>query len=123
MTSFWPALLGLFAVSSTLICCALSALLVALCADAALSGLMSVVPQLVWLSARKVTVFSTAGLLLALNGALKLRYRTARCPLDPLLRQSCLRTRRMSQRLFAFSVAVVFVGGWFAFIQPWLMAD
>lgn len=122
-TNFWPALIGLFASSGTLVCCALPALLVALGAGAALSGLVSAVPQLVWLSEHKAPVFGAAGVLLALNGVLQWRNRTAPCPLDPLLRQSCLRTRRAALRLYAVSVVVFLLGGWFAFVQPWLMAD
>jgi len=122
-TSFWPALIGLFASSGSLVCCALPALLVALGAGAALSGLVTALPQLVWLSEHKAPVFGAAGLLLALNGVLQWRNRTAPCPLDPVLRQSCLRTRRAALRLYVGSVGVFVVGGWFAFVQPWLMAD
>jgi hypothetical protein len=119
-SGFAASLLSLFASSSTLVCCALPALLVALGAGAALSGLVSVFPQLVWLSEHKLGLFSFAGAMLLASGALQWHNRTAACPLDPALRSACLRTRRTSLRVYGLSLAVYAVGGWFAFIAPWL---
>ncbi len=118
--SLWSSLASLFASSSTLICCALPALLVAVGAGAALSSLVSAVPQLVWLSDHKELLFTFAGVMLFASGALQWRNRNAPCPLDPALRQSCLRTRKAAARMWLFSVAIYAVGAWFAFIQPWL---
>jgi hypothetical protein len=119
-SGFAASLLSLFASSSTLVCCALPALLVALGAGAALSSLVSVFPQLVWLSEHKAELFSLAGLMLAASGALQWHNRTAPCPLDPTLRSACLRTRSTSLRVYWFSLAVYAVGGWFAYVAPWL---
>ncbi len=118
--SVWSSWVALFASSGTLICCALPALLVALGAGAALSTLVAVVPGLVWISEYKLLVFATAGVMLALSGVLQWRSRFAPCPLDPDLRQACLRTRKTSARVYGVSVALYAVGGWFAFVQPWL---
>ena len=118
--SFASSVLSLFASSSTLVCCALPALLVALGAGAALSGLVSVFPQLVWLSEHKIGLFSFAGVALTASGALQWHNRNAPCPIDPALRQACLRTRRVSVAMWGLSVAVYAVGGYFAFIAPWL---
>jgi hypothetical protein len=117
---FWTSVLSLFASSSTLTCCALPALLVSLGAGAALSSLVSVFPQIVWLSEHKVGLFVFAGLAMAGSGALQWRNRGAPCPIDPALREACLATRRMSWRLYLFSLAVCAVGAWFAFVQPLL---
>ncbi|MES2975357.1 MAG: hypothetical protein V4757_17205 [Pseudomonadota bacterium] len=119
----WSSLASLFASSSTLICCALPALLVALGAGAALSTLVSVVPQLVWLSEHKEALFAGAGLMLAAGGVLQWRNRNAPCPADPALGRACMRTRRIALRMYLLSVAIYLVGGWFAFVQPLLMAD
>ncbi len=35
-------------------------------------------------------------------------------------RNACLRTRRSAWRVWLVSVALYLVGGWFAFVQPWL---
>lgn len=117
----WSSWVALFASSGTLVCCALPALLVALGAGAALSTLVSVVPGLVWLSEYKAPVFGIAGAMLAFSGALQWRNRFAPCPTDPALRHACLRTRKISARVYGLSVALYLVGGWFAFLQPWLI--
>lgn len=119
-TSLWTSVLSLFASSSTLVCCALPALLVALGAGAALSSLISVIPQVVWLSEHKIGLFVFAGLAMAGSGALQWRNRAAPCPTDPLLRQACLRTRKTAMRMFTVSLGMYVIGGWFAFVQPWM---
>ena len=120
VTGFWASLLSLFASSSTLICCALPALLVALGAGAALSSMVSVFPQLVWVSEHKELVFVFAGLMLSASGVLQWRNRNAPCPIDPVLRDACLRTRKWSLRVYGVSVLLYLVGAWFAFVAPWL---
>jgi hypothetical protein len=116
----WASLASLFASSGTLVCCALPALLVSLGAGAVMSSLVSTVPQLVFLSEHKETLFILAGLMLAASAALQWRNRHAPCPIDLTLRQACLRTRKFSARVMGASIAIYAVGGWFAFVQPWL---
>lgn len=117
-SGFWASVLSLFASSGTLVCCALPALLVALGAGAVLSSVVSVVPQLVWLSEHKEVLFAVAGIMLTASGWLQWRNRTAPCPADPRMRATCLRTRAASSRVYVASVAVFAVGAWFAFVQP-----
>ena len=119
-SSFWTSVASLFATSSTLVCCAIPALLVALGAGAALSSLVSVFPQIVWLSEHKEELFVFAGLMMAGSGFFQWRNRNAPCPTDHLLRDACLRTRKVSFVVYVASVAIYLVGGWFAFVQPWL---
>lgn len=114
----WSSLAALLASSGTLVCCALPALLVALGAGAALSSLVSAVPQLVWLSEHKAAVFGAAAAMLAAAGVLQWRLRTAPCPVDPALRDACLRTRAWSRRVYLGSVLLFLVGGFFAFVLP-----
>ena len=114
----WMAFLSLFTSTGTLICCALPALLVALGAGAALSTLVSVVPGLVWVSEYKEPVFLAAGVMLAVSGWLQWQGRFAPCPVNPSQRDACLRTRKTSRYMFAASVVIYAVGGWFAFVQP-----
>ena len=116
----WLAFLSLFTSTGTLLCCALPALLVALGAGAALSTLVAVVPGLVWVSEYREVVFAVAGVMLAASGWLQWRSRFAPCPVDPALRDACLRTRQTSARVYLASVLVYAVGGWFAFVQPLL---
>lgn len=112
------SVLSLFTSGSTLICCALPALLVALGAGAALSSLVSAVPQLVWFSENKAAVFGFAGLMLAASGVMQWRARRLPCPADPALAQACVRTRKTSARVYAFSVLIFLAGGFFAFVAP-----
>ncbi|HYW56637.1 MAG TPA: hypothetical protein VE934_06740 [Polaromonas sp.] len=118
--SVWSSWVALLASSGTLICCALPALLVAVGAGAALSSLIAVMPGLVWISEYKLEIFAAAGAMLALGGALQWKNRFAPCPVDPALRQACLSTRKNSARVYTVSVVLYAMGGWFAFVQPWL---
>ena len=117
---FWTALLSIFTSSSTLVCCALPALLVALGAGATLAGWVSAFPQLVWLSTHKGLVFGAAGAMLVVAGILQWRARRAPCPVDPRLAAACTRTRRVSAGVYGVSVAIYALGAVFAFVVPWL---
>ena len=118
--SLWSSVATLFATSSTLVCCAIPALLVTLGAGAALSALVSVFPQVVWLSEHKEALFALSGAALALSGWVQWRNRTAPCPVDLELRDACLRTRKASRNVYFVSLGFFLVGGWFAFLQPLL---
>jgi len=110
----------LFASSGTLICCALPALLVALGAGATLSTVVSIFPKIVWISEHKIEVFTFAGVMLTISGYMQWRGRFAPCPVDPILRNACLRTRKTSLVVYLTSLFVYLTGGWFAFVQPML---
>jgi hypothetical protein len=119
-SSLWTSVASLFATSGTLVCCAITALLVALGAGAALSSLVSAFPQVVWLSEHKEAVFALAGLMMTGSGVLQWRNRHAPCPTDPALRDACQRTHKVSLRVYLVSLAFFVIGAWFAFVQPWL---
>jgi predicted small integral membrane protein len=112
------AWLSVFASTGTLVCCALPALMVSIGAGAALSALVSAVPQLVWLSEHKDVLFTVAGVMLLLGGIAQWRARTAPCPVDPAVRAACLRTRAVSRRVYAGSVLLFATGGFFAYLAP-----
>jgi hypothetical protein len=116
------SVVSLFTSGGTLICCALPALLVTLGAGAALSSLVSVFPQLVWLSEHKDWVFSIAGVALAVAGWLQWRARFEPCPADAALAAACMKTRRTSRVIYFISVAIFLIGAFFAFIAPLLMS-
>ncbi|PIR20986.1 MAG: hypothetical protein COV45_03735 [Deltaproteobacteria bacterium CG11_big_fil_rev_8_21_14_0_20_47_16] len=110
--------LSLFTSLSTLICCALPALLVTLGLGAAMVGLISAVPQLIWLSEHKVLVFGVAGTMLLLSGILQWRARSLSCPTDPALRDSCTRSRKWSVIIYVISIVIYLIGVFFAFAAP-----
>ena len=112
--------LALFSSMSTLLCCALPALLVSIGAGAVMIGLVSAVPQLVWLSEHKVPLFIFAGIMLSLSGLLRYRNRNAPCPADPLRAKACARLRRISGIIFYLSLSCYAVGFFFAFIASHL---
>lgn len=116
---FWSSIASLFAASSTLVCCAIPALLVSVGAGAALSSLISIFPQVVWLSEHKEGLFVFAGMMMLASGALRWSNRNAPCPIDPALRAACLRTRKVSAGVFYASIVLYLIGGWFAFVLPW----
>lgn len=114
------SVLSLFTSGSTLICCALPALLVSVGAGAALSSLVATVPQLVWFSEHKEAVFGGAGVMLVLAGALQWHSRSLPCPLDPALAAACTATRRGALRMYLLSLGLYLTGAFFAFAAPLL---
>ncbi len=114
--------LALFASSSTLICCALPALLVAVGAGAALAGLSSNFPALVWLSEHKELSFGFSILMLVVAGVAQWRARKAPCPIDPFLAKQCMNMRAVSFRIYCLSFGIFLIGAFFAFLAPLLNA-
>lgn len=113
--------LSLFASAGTLICCALPALLVSLGMGAALIGLTSSFPQLVWLSQHKTGVFIFSALMIAAAGTGLWRSRNLPCPADPAQAKACRRLRLVSLWIYSFSVLSFCTGFFFAFIAPYVL--
>ena len=119
-SGFASSLVTLLASSGTLICCAIPALLVSIGAGAALASFVAIFPQIVWISEYKEIVFAISVLLMIIGGVLQWRNRHAPCPVDPKLRDACLKTRKTSLRIYLASLLILIIGSWFAFIQPLL---
>lgn len=119
--SVLPATLALFTSVSTLICCALPALLVSIGMGAVMAGLIETVPGITWMGANKPIVFAVAGLVLAASGAWQWHARSLPCPADPVKAQACNRLRRISWILWWVSVAAYLVGAFFAFFAVYLL--
>lgn len=111
--------LSLFASTGTLFCCALPALFVTLGMGATFAGLISAVPQLVWLSKHKLIAFVFAGIMLMLAGVLQWQSRKLACPTDPQLREACQQARPWSLWVYFISLAIYCVGLFFAYIINW----
>lgn len=109
---------ALLASSATLVCCVLPAVLVALGAGAALAGLVTAVPQLIWLSQHKALVFGSAAALLLGSGVALWHGRTRPCPADPDGARACRRLRRVSATLYGTALACFALGVLFAFVLP-----
>ena len=115
------SLLSLFTSGGTLICCALPALFVSLGAGAVMASVVTSVPQIVWFSEHKLGVFIFAGVMLSISGFLQWKARSLPCPSDKELAELCNKTRVNSLRVYFFSVCVFLIGGFMAFVAPWLI--
>lgn len=113
---------ALLASSATLLCCVLPAVLVAIGAGAALAGLVTAIPQLVWLSEHKPLIFGIAGALLAISGAALWIGRRAPCPTDPTLARSCQRLRRIGAVIYMIALLCFGLGATFAFVLPMFLS-
>jgi hypothetical protein len=113
--------LSLFASTSTLLCCALPALLVTLGLGASLAGLVSAAPWLVALSAHKAWLFAGSGGMLLLAFAAHRRGRLRPCPADPGAARACARLRRFSAWVLGLSALLWGVGFFFAFLAADLL--
>ena len=100
--------LGLFASATTLVCCAIPILLVALGFGAAVASAFEAVPALVFFGERKLWTFLVAGVLLVVAW-LAHRSQTS-CPTDPELARACERARRWNQRVLMIASAVWMAG-------------
>ena len=108
----------LFGSMSTLICCAIPALLVSLGLGAVLAGIASNIPALIWVSEHKIQVFIFSATMLALNGFILWKNKDAPCPIDPKLRDACIRGRKNSRNIYFISLIVFAIGFFFAYIAP-----
>lgn len=115
-----PAI-SLFLSAGTLICCALPALFITLGMGAALAGFITAFPQIAWLSAYKIYIFSAAGIMLAVGGYMQWRAKDLPCPADPIKAKACAHIRRLSLYIYAFSLIAFSTGLFFAFIAPRLI--
>jgi hypothetical protein len=113
--------LSLFASASTLVCCALPALLVTLGLGATLAGLVTSAPWLIELSRHKLPLFAASAVMLVAAG---LSHRIAArrpCPADPAQASACQRLRRVSAAILVASAAIWAVGFFFAFLAADLL--
>ena len=108
----------LLASAGTLVCCVLPAVMVALGAGAALAGLVTHVPGLVWLSQHKALVFAVAGALLSVSGIMLLRARSLPCPTEPAAAFACRRLRTASVAVWSLALVSTTIGALFAFALP-----
>jgi hypothetical protein len=114
--SIGVAATALLASSATLVCCVLPAVLVSLGAGAVLVGLVSAVPQLVWLSEHKPLVFGVAGTLLIVSGAFLWHARRLPCPTDGMAARACARLRAISSWLYRGAVFLYVIGITFTYL-------
>lgn len=108
--------LSLFTSVSTLLCCALPALLVTLGLGAVLAGVVSAIPWLTVISEYKVFVFFLAGILLTIALYFQWQAESRSCPVDVELRIACARLKKISWLILLFSTVIYLFGFFFAFV-------
>jgi len=116
--SVGAAFAALLASTTTLACCVLPAVMVSLGAGAAIVGLITTFPQLIWLSEHKAAVFGIATGLLVVSGLLLTWARRLPCPVDSELGRKCMRLRTIGARVYAVSVGLLVLSSLFAFVLP-----
>lgn len=112
---FLPTL-SLFTSISTLLCCALPALLVTIGAGATLASIVSVSPWLVALSKYKIYTFGFSALMLIFAGIIRHKSQDNFCPTDPVQAKACQNLKRISAIIYWSSVVIFLIGFFFAFI-------
>lgn len=109
---------------STLLCCALPALLVSLGLGASMVALTKAIPQITWIGEHKDYVFGFAFLMLLISSILTYKNRNTpdniTCPIDPKLRDACLRGRKYSKNVLILSWVALGVGFFFAYLAQLL---
>ena len=113
--------LALFASTSTLLCCALPALLITLGAGAVMAGLTSTIPGIIWLTEHKLILFGVSGALLIGAVVTKWMTRNAPCPIDPKLAKACTFWRRTGSIILAIAIVFYLIGAFFAFFAADLL--
>ncbi len=114
-------MLGLFTSMGTLVCCVLPLVFVSLGMGAALVGLVSAAPWLVWLSAHKVWVFAISGLMIGVSWYSVWRQRYVPCPADKRLALACQRLRLFSWWMVGIATALWATGFTVAIVLPKLL--
>lgn len=111
---------ALLASSATLVCCVLPAVMVSLGAGAVVVGIVSAVPQLIWLSEHKALVFGVAGVMLIASGFMLARAARLPCPTEPFAALACTRLRKISSVLFWGAAIAYAAGGTFVLATSFL---
>jgi hypothetical protein len=113
--------LTLFTSFGTLICCAIPALLVIIGAGAALAGVVSTFPQLIWLSQHKLWIFDSGGVLILISLLGHHYSMNQTCPVDGQ-KENCETTKRSSNWLLWISIGLYLIGFTVTFILPKILA-
>ena len=101
---------------STLICCALPALLVTLGMGASLASFISIFPWIIVLSQYKLQIFFVAGVFLLISCFLFWKAKDAPCPSDPIQAKICSKLRIFNLVILSTSLLTYFVGFFFTFL-------
>ena len=106
----------LFFSTSTLLCCALPALLVAIGAGGVMASLYANVPAFTNFVQNKNLIFIIVAVLLLINGLSLWLNRNVPCPLDAKKAMICMKSRKISRIIYFISLGIYFVGFFFSYL-------
>lgn len=109
-------LLILFSSTSTLLCCALPALLVTIGAGGVMASIYANVPGYTTFVGNKNLLFIIVAVLLIINALILWLNRNAPCPLDAQKAKACMQTRKISRLIYFISVGIYCVGFFFSYL-------
>ena len=107
---------------TTIFCCLLPAVFVALGFGAAFASLIGAFPQLTLLSEHKGLIFGTGAVLIVIAAFVQRRSRAAACPVDPKLADGCRTAKSWSRPVLLAATLIYALGFFFAFVLPRLTA-
>ena len=116
LSQFFTSTLSLFTSFSTLICCALPALLVTIGMGATIASLISIFPWIIYISKYKSLLFTMAGLLLIISGYIFWKGKNTTCPANSEDAKKCSRLRSINLNILLFSSVFYMIGFFFAFL-------
>ena len=108
-------LLGLFTSFTTLICCALPALLITIGMGASLATLIGFVPLITKVSDYKFIIFGVSAIIIIFGFFVQWNSRNYSCPSDPVKAYYCKILRKSSWIILFLSLAIFVVGMFYAF--------
>ncbi len=106
--------------SSTLLCCAMPAFLIAIGAGSSLAFIISAIPEIVLLSRYKTILFFITGIIILIS-YYNNRQNNISCPNEPVRAKNCQRNQKWSNLLLKFSILLYSIGFFMAFIAPYLL--
>ena len=109
---------ALLSSSSTLLCCALPAILVSMGAGAVFANIISVAPALTVVSRFKIEITIATLIILIVVGVLHSKTAKMPCPADPTLGKACLNSRKRSRIVYYLCCIVFAIASTFTFIVP-----
>ena len=115
------AVMSLFVSGTTLICCALPALLITLGLGAVMAGLITAIPGLVWFSEHKIPVFIISGLILVSAGMARVSSSSRACPADKEKARACGNLKKISGVIYWASVTLYMLALFFAFLAKYFV--
>lgn len=113
--------LTLFSSTSTLLCCALPALLVTLGAGGVMASIYANIPGYTTLVQNKNLLFIIVAVLLLINGLILWLNRNAPCPLDAKKAMICMKSRKISHTIYRISLGIYCVGFFFSYVAAKLI--